>query len=97
LKTYRYGERLRATGLLVTPPAEGDFSYRDYLARQGILAWMPDAHIRSLGMGKVNPLLEMLFDLRRVAFDEVQLLFPYPEAPLIAGILLGIETISLMI
>jgi len=72
LKTYRYGERLRATGLLVTPPAEGDFSYRDYLARQGILAWMPDAHIRSLGMGKVNPLLEMLFDLRRVAFDEVK-------------------------
>lgn len=91
LRTTQYGERLRFTGLLESPPDDGDFSYRAYLARQDILAWMPEAQARSLGMGEANRLLSLLYRLRRAALLEVQRLFPYPEAPLIAGILLGIE------
>jgi competence protein ComEC len=92
LRTYRYGERVRLRGSLELPPEEGDFSYREYLSRQGIYAWMPDAHIRSMGLGPVNPILDRLSRWRGKAFDEIQRLFPYPEAPLIAGILLGIES-----
>ncbi len=91
LRSYQYGQRLRVTGYLETPPESGDFSYRAYLARQDILAWIPEPEIRSLGMGRANPLLKVLYLLRRNALEQVGRLFPYPEAPLIAGILLGIE------
>jgi hypothetical protein len=33
---YRYGDRTRAEAKLQTPTDMGDFSYRDYLARQGV-------------------------------------------------------------
>ncbi len=89
---YEYGERLKITGFLETPPQDGDFSYRQYLARQGILTWIPEPEIRPLGMGKVNPLLSAIYRLRNAALDEVYRLFPFPEAPLIAGITLGIES-----
>jgi competence protein ComEC len=92
LGSYKYGQRLKVTGHLEQPPDEGDFSYRAYLARQGIYAWMPEVSIRSLGMGKVNPLLGILHRTRQLALLEIQRIFPYPEAPLLSGILLGIES-----
>ena len=92
LENWRYGQRLKVTGYLELAPEDGDFSYRAYLARQGILAWMPQVNIRSLGMGSVNPLLNILHKTRQQALTEIQRLFPYPEAPLLAGILLGIES-----
>ena len=92
IDSWQFGQRLKVTGLLERPPQEGDFSYRAYLARQGILAWMPEAYIRSLGMGSVNPLMRILHQIRQHALVEIQRLFPYPEAPLLAGILLGIES-----
>ena len=36
-----YGDILRLRGRLETPPSNEDFSYRDYLARQGIRSYMP--------------------------------------------------------
>ncbi len=88
---FYYGQRIRVTGYLETPPDDGDFSYRAYLARQGIFAWMPEVYIRSLGKGDVNLVLDLIHKIRGRALIEVQRLFPYPEAPLLAGILLGIE------
>lgn len=92
LEDVSFGQRIKVTGRLEYPPDEGDFSYRAYLARQGIYAWMPDAFIRSLGKGDVNPALELIHKVRGVALIEIQRLFPYPEAPLLSGILLGIES-----
>ncbi|TFH34847.1 MAG: DUF4131 domain-containing protein [Anaerolineales bacterium] len=90
--SWQYGQRLKVTGFLERPPEDDDFSYRAFLARQGILAWMPEAYTRSLGMDRVNPLMELLHRIRQRALIEIQRLFPYPEAPLLAGILLGIES-----
>ena len=92
IDSWQYGQRLKVAGFLERPPDDGDFSYRAYLARQGIRAWMPETNIYSLGMGSVNPLLKLLHQIRQHALVEIQRLFPYPEAPLIAGILLGIES-----
>ena len=36
---FHYGQRLRPRGLLKTPPEDEDFSYRDYLAARGVLAY----------------------------------------------------------
>ena len=40
-----YGDLIRATGMLETPPVFEDFSYRDYLARQGVHSLLRQAGI----------------------------------------------------
>jgi competence protein ComEC len=89
----RYGDRVRFSGKLVTPPDNDDFSYRDYLARKGIYALMQvygGISVRESGAG--NPLLAGIYDLRQRAYIALNRSIPQPEASLLAGILLGIET-----
>ncbi len=45
---WHYGDVVRLRGYLKTPPSGEDFSYQDYLARQGIRAYMPDAEATRL-------------------------------------------------
>lgn len=48
LETYQYGQRVRVRGLLQTPPENEEFSYRDYLARQGIHSYMSKSEVTIL-------------------------------------------------
>ncbi len=41
--TWHYGDRIEIEGTLETPPEEEDFSYREYLARQGIYSQIAQA------------------------------------------------------
>ena len=91
-QTYSYGDRVQAVGFLETPPESEEFSYRDYLARQGIHSLMSNAAVTRLGVRQGNPVMQVVFDLRLRALDTVYLLFPDPEASLLAGILLGVES-----
>ncbi len=86
---WHYGDVVRLRGHLVTPPAEEDFSYRDYLARQGILSYMPDAEATRLPFTGGNVLLRLVYAFKEKAISQVYRLFPDPEASLLAGILLG--------
>src|SRR4030042_4588221 len=47
--SYSYGDELRIQGKLETPPEQEDFSYRDYLARQGIHSMISSGRITLLG------------------------------------------------
>ncbi|MGC9348687.1 MAG: ComEC/Rec2 family competence protein [Anaerolineae bacterium] len=87
----RYGDLVTATGELETPPVFEDFSYRDYLARQGIFAMMRDAEIGVLASHRGNPAFERLLAFKSRAHRVVLSLLPEPQASLLAGILLGIE------
>jgi competence protein ComEC len=101
---WRYGDRVRLEGLLSTPFESEEFSYRDYLARQGIYsyfscafcmfcpAWVKEDCIRVVQRAQGNPMLAAIYTLRQHALEVVYRLFPYPEASLLAGILLGIES-----
>ena len=89
---YRYGDRLRVSGLLETPPTFEDFSYRDYLARQGIYSLLDRPRIELLARGEGSPFWAALFALKDRARDLLARLLPDPEAALLQGILLGIET-----
>nr|MQY81821.1 DUF4131 domain-containing protein [Dehalococcoidia bacterium] len=62
--TYRYGDQLRVTGELDTPPQLNDFDYRGYLAHQGIYSTMlyPDIEIEARGAG-FKP-LALIYELR---------------------------------
>ncbi len=89
---WRYGDRVVLTGELETPPEDDQFSYREYLARQGVYAYLPKGRAALLEPGQGSPVLEAIFALRGRSLATVYRLFPDPEASLLAGILLGVES-----
>lgn len=93
--TWQYGDRLVLDGRPVSPPGASDnqgFSYGEYLARQGIFSYIVYPRVWLIEHGAGNPLLTVIYQLRMRAYREIYRLFPAPEAPLLAGILLGIES-----
>ncbi|MBT7073995.1 MAG: DUF4131 domain-containing protein [Anaerolineae bacterium] len=92
-ETYRYGDYIRVRGLLEIPPENEEFSYRDYLALNDIHAYMRNAEATLLPEARGgSPIMAAIYDLRDRALVNIYKLFPDPEASLLAGILLGIET-----
>ena len=89
---WQYGDRLRLSGNLEDPPQGEEFSYRDYLARQGIYSVMQPQKIELLVRGQGNPFLARLYALRQRLLELVYRFYPDPEASLLAGILLGVES-----
>ncbi len=87
--TYNYGDRLQLQGKLQTPPENEDFSYRDYLANQGIYSYLSYPSMTLVQARQGNPLMAGLYAFKQKAVEEVYALFPDPEASLLAGILLG--------
>jgi competence protein ComEC len=88
-RDWQYGDVVRVRGHLNTPPSGEDFSYRDYLARQGILAYVPDAEVTLLPFMDGDPVLRLIYKFKDSAVARINRIFPEPEAPLLAGILLG--------
>ncbi|MBC7249990.1 MAG: DNA internalization-related competence protein ComEC/Rec2 [Anaerolineae bacterium] len=89
---YRYGDRLEIRGLLETPPEFTDFSYKDYLARQGVYSLLRRPQVTLLERGRGNPFWAALYFLKRRAQDTIARLLPDPQAALLTGILLGVES-----
>jgi competence protein ComEC len=91
-QTYQYGDRLRFRGRLATPPEDEDFSYRDYLAREGMLSYMPITEATVLPGNGGDFFHRALYALKDRSLANIYRLFPDPEASLLAGILLGVDT-----
>jgi competence protein ComEC len=89
---WRYGDLLRLEGQLETPAEAEEFSYRDYLARQGIYSTMQVTEARLLLHDQGNPLLALIYRIKANALVVIYRIFPDPEASLMAGILLGVES-----
>jgi len=90
--TIEYGDLIHATGLLETPPVFESFSYRDYLARQGIHSLLRQADVSVLDTGHGFFLWEWLYRFKAHALRTLLAIWPEPEASLLAGILLGVES-----
>ncbi|MFP4395642.1 MAG: ComEC/Rec2 family competence protein [Anaerolineales bacterium] len=102
-----YGDRIYVVGAVESPPVFAEFSYRAYLARQGIYALMRGAEYQPLSSSAQNsyhayveileshqasPFKDALFRFREHALHTIHTLLPEPQSSLLAGILLGIET-----
>ena len=87
----RYGDLLRITGEPQTPPAEQTFSYREYLARQGIQTLVAFPKIEVISRGHGNPLIAALYSLRLRGYTVINQILPQPQAALLNGILLGLD------
>ncbi|MBN1375697.1 MAG: DNA internalization-related competence protein ComEC/Rec2 [Dehalococcoidia bacterium] len=87
----RYGDVLRLTGKLETPPQFDDFDYRNYLYNQGIcsLIYYPRAEILETDRG-IKP-LAWIYSLRARLADSLAASLPGPHGPLAQAILLGIR------
>ncbi|MCJ7585829.1 MAG: ComEC/Rec2 family competence protein [Anaerolineales bacterium] len=91
-QTFHYGDVIRLRGLLKTPPENEEFSYRDYLAREGIHAYMPSAEATLLPFRGGNSLVAAIYALKERSLAVIYRIFPDPEASLLSGILLGVDT-----
>lgn len=87
-----YGDRLRVSGPLETPPVLEEFSYREYLQRKGInsLIWWPQ--IEKMGSGEGSAWRGALFAAKDRARQALGRLVPDPEAALLQGIVLGAKS-----
>jgi len=86
---YRYGDRVRAEGKLQTPTDSGDFSYREYLARQGVYSLMSRPRVTVLARDQGFAPLAWLFAFKARAKSVIAQILPEPQASLLTGILLG--------
>jgi competence protein ComEC len=91
LTDVKYGDRIRATGALITPAEWDTFSYADYLGRQGVFTIMPYAGVNVLESGYGNAFFASLIDLKHIVQGQIALALPEPQAGLLMGILLGNE------
>lgn len=87
-----YGDRVRVVGMLETPPVFEDFSYRDYLARQSVYSLIRNARVTLLAERQASPILYALFAFKQRARATLAAILPEPQAALLTGILLGVET-----
>jgi competence protein ComEC len=89
---WQYGDQLDVIGHPLTPSEHEDFSYRDYLARQGIHTYITRPSVQLLERDAGRPVMAVIYNLRRRAYTLIQEIFPMPESALLGGILLGIES-----
>ena len=87
-----YGDRVLLVGFLKIPPEDEDFNYRGYLRRQGIDVYISSAEVDVLESGQGSLILEAIYRIKARALDNIYRLWPDPEASLLAGILLGVES-----
>ncbi|MFZ5919167.1 MAG: DNA internalization-related competence protein ComEC/Rec2 [Chloroflexota bacterium] len=88
---YRYGDRLEVSGLLEEPPEFEDFSYKDYLARQGIHSLVRRAQVSLLNRDEGSPFWRAIFAVKSRTQATIGRILPEPQASLLSGILLGVE------
>jgi len=88
---YDYGDELATEGLLETPPELEDFSYREYLARQGIYSMLRRSQIALIDHGRGSAVTRALLAFKRRAQRIIALILPEPQAALLTGILLGVR------
>lgn len=87
-----YGDRVTVSGALETPPVFNDFSYRDYLARQGIYSLMRPRTLTIEASHQACRAWEAVLRFKAYALERLLRILPEPQASLLAGILLGVES-----
>ncbi len=87
----RYGDQLQVYGAPSTPPEDADFSYKDYLARQGVHSLIRFSSVRVVARDQGNPFFAALYAFRDRALATIYAILPDPSASLLAGILLGVD------
>ena len=89
---YRYGDELRITGRLVTPPRYEDFDYRQVLAHRGIHSLMQQPKAQLVARNQGRWLLTRLYSVKDRIITVATGILPMPQSALLAGMLVGDES-----
>ena len=73
---FRYGDRVRVEGKLQTPTDTNDFSYRDYLARQGVYSIMSRPRVTVLARDQGFAPLAWLYSFKARAKNVIAQILP---------------------
>ncbi|MCL4869972.1 MAG: DNA internalization-related competence protein ComEC/Rec2 [Anaerolineae bacterium] len=84
-----YGDRLEIRGELRVPPETADFSYREYLARQGIHSLVSFPRLTVLAHEQGSPFRHLILTVKGQAQATISQIIREPQAALLTGILLG--------
>lgn len=85
----RYGDRILVEGKLKAPLNTDGFSYKNYLAMQGIYALSYFPKITIIERGGGNPLMVSLLSWRDSFEGKINAILPEPQSSFLAGLLLG--------
>ena len=91
-ETVRFGDRVVLRGRLEIPFEDANYSYRKVLAHRNIYTVFSASRVGVLESGAAHPLRVRIYRWRNRALENLYLLWPDPEASLLAGILLGVES-----
>ena len=87
---YEYGDRVRLSGILETPPILEGFDYREYLNTEGVHSLLRRAQIQPLLGSDGSSFLRALYRRKAHLQGVIASLLPEPEAGLLSGIILGL-------
>lgn len=88
---YHYGDVVKLSGNLETPPRFEDFDYKDYLSHQGIYSIMYYPRIQVLERDRGSRALAAIYSLRNSLAQSLSNVLPEPQGSLAQGILLGLR------
>jgi len=88
---YQYGDKLRITGKLETPPVYEDFNYKDYLAKDGIYSLVNFPEIELMGSGFGNPLMKVIFSLKNKFKTAARSFISPPQEGILEALIFGEE------
>jgi competence protein ComEC len=88
---YRYGDAVKITGTVKTPPVFDDFDYRGYLNQKGIRSIITYPKIELLNRDQGFKPLGWIYTLRKRLSQSLSLALPEPHNSLAQGMLLGLR------
>ena len=87
-----YGTQVTATGRLETPFESAEFSYKEFLAREGIHSTMYLPRVRVSAENQGNPLYTSLLQFKQRAVTTIARIVPAPESAVLQSMLFGDRT-----
>src|SRR4030042_3626608 len=88
---YQYGDKLKITGKLETPPIFEGFNYKEYLKKEGIFSVMSWPEIEVVGQGFGNPAMKLLFSFKNKFKETARTFISPPEVGILEALIFGDE------
>jgi len=89
---YQYGDTLKITGKLETPPVFEDFNYKDYLKKDGIYSTMNWPEIEFIGHHSGSPTKKFLFSFKNKFEESAQNFLSPPQEGILEALFFGDES-----